>query len=284
MHTYKYTGYLHEIKRYVVQDDIPDGYISVAFSRKLDDGSFEEWKSKRMTGFAMQWYFLNISGHVVDGTPDAMYTTERRNKEFFRMIHILQAGETVDNVWGAVKKVRKDWLGVEQDRAVSYCSYGIVQYKIVGGFLDDLETMLNMTEVTGQENKEGVTGLELELAAEMYIYMVTCPTVVTLAWRQFYTDLFKNFPERFILETLAHLSKTQQGENKSRNIPQDLIASLDSIFHFNVEKTALAMETESTFLTKLKEGKIKKYKAELENCLHKNNCEEIDQLIRSLGR
>ena len=43
------------------------------------------------------------------------------------------------------------------------------------------------------------------------------------------------------------------------------------------------MDTKSSLLTKLEKGQTEKYGKELENCVYKNNCEDIDNIIRDIG-
>lgn len=268
------------MKNYTVSTD---GDMIVEHKRKLDEGSYGEWKNKRMSGFAMRWYFVDHSGQVVNVIADDIYKDEQRNKEFVQIFNILQNAETADNAWQAVKKVRKEWLELQQDRAVSFCSYGMVHHNIIEGFLNDIETLLNITRVSSPEYKGGISKSKLGTAAEMYIYMVTCPTSVTLAWRQFYKDLFTNFSERFILATVAQLSKAEVGENRRRSIPEELITLLDKILDFSFGKIILGLETQAKFQKKIKKGKLTKYSDVLENCFDRNNCQNINQLIRSIG-
>ena len=115
----------------------------------------------------------------------------------------------------------------------------------------------------------------------MYIYVVHCPTPISLVWKEFYSDLFKNFQPRYIVQTLANLSKKQTDLGKKRNIPRDLLLRLDDNFSLQFEKINLVLETESSLLLKLKTGHL--YESEFEKCAKANDCDGLDHIIKELG-
>ena len=72
----------------------------------------------------------------------------------------------------------------------------------------------------------------LNAASEMYVYLSIfggiCQNPNNLPWRKYYAD----FPPRYILQTLADLSKIQVEEKEKIDVPGKLIERLESVFHF----------------------------------------------------
>ena len=101
----------------------------------------------------------------------------------------------------------------------------------------------------------------------MFIFLVFCPPPHNLAWRQFYADLFTNFPPRYILQTLADLSKVNPGGSKNNNIPFDLLTKVDKYFHLEFDKIDLVMDIKAT-----KKAQHKIVKSKFEDCTSGNNC------------
>ena len=84
------------------------------------------------------------------------------------------------------------------------CSHGRYADATVERHVQSVERRLKLTSDTTIHRN--MTMMLLEKAAEVFLYMNTCPDTVK-PWIKFYTDLFQNQPIDTILLTLNRLSK-----------------------------------------------------------------------------
>ena len=122
-----------------------------------------------------------------------------------------------------------------------------------------------------------LSSTNLDTAAEMFIFLVFCPSPLNLAWRHFYTDLFRNFPPRHILQTLADLSKVKFGGSKNRKISLDLLSKFGQYFHLNFDKIDLALHMSST-----NKDQHEQHENKTNDCVSGNNCSH--QRVFDLGK
>ena len=260
-----------------------DQYM-VYFTREIDTKSYARWNRKRMTGFSIAWHLENSTGHRVHIVQHNRYSGQERNNAFVRMVNILHQVFTwnnvsMDNIWEDLKIFRTNWLRLMSEEATKCVKMGMVDNIVFERFLDDETKQLNITEMTEPVYKDDVTDTILDTAAEMFTYLSYCPT----DWAHFYSDLFRNFPPRYILQTLADLRKMQPGGTNGRNIPADLISVLGTYLQLESANIDLASEKAYSAIMKSKTDKLKIFEIELENCVDKAKCENIEHILRSIG-
>ena len=277
------TGYIEETLRFPVAR-----YHVLDFLRNIDNKSYAEWATRRMTGFSVSWHLENSTGHIVDIRPKDKYSGYASNTQYVRIVNILHHALTVNNisvdkVWKDFKAIKVNWQELVKYISSNTCSNQKVDDYIIEMFLNQEEQNLNITGDTGPAFKDDVTESTLSTAVEIYAYLTYCPSQDNLDMIEFYIDLFRNFPPRFILQTLADLSKAETGNTKERNIPADLVSRLDKYLHLDFLKIDLATDTTDNLLTRLDKGQLKKYGIYLEKCADGNNCSEIIQIMKDIG-
>ena len=282
---YRHTGPVNDTLRFPLAS-----VYTMWLDRDLDNASYAEWKTKRMTGFTVSWHLENDTGNKVDIQPSVKYSGFEMNKEFVRMVNILHyalyvKNISVDKMWDSIKLGKIDLIVAEKEKAAAQSSllgvfqtshqgvkaaqcntYQLVDSKIIKQLLDAEEKKLNLTGVRWPVYQDSIRDKTLETAARMYVYIKRCITPADVVLIQFYADLLRNYPTRYILQTLANLSKMKDVERKHKIIPADLIQALGNYFHPEIDIINLATGSGSDLLLKLKTGKI-----------------AINQLFRKIG-
>ena len=268
---YKNTGYVNETLHFLI-----DTEYNVEFFRRMDRATYAEWVTKRNTGFSMAWHVENSTGHRVDIQPWDKYSREEANEVFVSLVNILHQATTVHNmsvakVWEHIRVLNISANDEEQ------CGHNMKEHDVIKRVFKELYRRLNMTIVKGPAYKDYVTDATLDTAALIFVYIMHCPTYnpTGLAWIHFYTDLFQNFPPRYILQTLANLSKKKTSGKNTKNVPADLLQELGNYISFEHEMINLGLTSQK--------GQLKKYGSEFEYCIDENSCDAIDNVFRIIG-
>ena len=291
---FRYTGKENITMRYKVSEIFKDKYgtaLDIGFYRSYSDDNFDKWENKRITGMAVKWYYENEIGKKMNIEGNTSNLSGR--KEYFRntafvtltdiVIHaITEDNVTEEEVWKDAKRFRQEWLKNVQYKAPSMCKNEMVNNDIVWGHIVEQETKYKIT-VNTQMYKEKVTEALLQTTAKIYIFLLNCPDLEMISWNKFYEDLFMNFPARFILQTVMDIYGLHTGEELKRNIHENLLEKLDELFNFDYHKLDMVFDTSSDLKRKLENGKVKRYKNKIRNCLFDLKCEEITKLTNSIG-
>ena len=130
---------------------------------------------------------------------------------------INQAELNLQEKWDLVKKI-KSQMSFEDSCVTVY--YGITAME------NNVRKVLNEMQVLPPDIKlENITRENLKVAAEMFIYLNTCPDP---AWFKFYRDLFEKHSLEFIILTLNRLLKNANKD--SQFIPSTILQRLTSMF------------------------------------------------------
>ena len=91
--------------------------------------------------------------------------------------------------------------------------------------------------------------------------------------------MFRNFPPRFILQTLASLTKHRTADQRKKIIPKALITKLEKYIPFNFEKINLALTSEEILEKEL----LNSFGIDKSNCNKKGSCAQINKIVGDIG-
>ena len=79
--------------------------------------------------------------------------------------------------------------------------------------LSQVSAVEQILQIDPLKQIEDLTNEELQTAAEMFIYLNSCPTKWSKSWSSFYKDLFLTQPTNQIILTLNRMMKTKRSED-----------------------------------------------------------------------
>ena len=239
----------------------------------------------------------------MDIEPHSSYIHTWRNRQFVRLVNIvhyaLNEGNTsVEILWKYAKRFRFDDLKAggcynpDLDMETTFIEKMESKFNISIGFdIGDYyyveyyyDFFVEYEKLVGLINSQ-VTEKTLYQSAKLFVYLANCRKGNKQAWKNLYSDLFRDNPPRIIIQALAVLSKHKihTGGRGTRNIPSDLInipSSLFSRLHkfisFEYEKINFATQT-------LKSDQLTTIGTELQKCMKEAKCDLINEIFRSIG-
>ena len=129
-------------------------------------------------------------------------------KDISRFTNIFQ----LNNIHNVVKIVKS-----QQSLRLSCDSEDILLQD--GGWLVQVEELEKMLQIESSEYiNETLSNEELKTAAEMFLYLVACPSKLLKSWSSFYTDLFLTQPPDQIILTLNRMMKTDTSHDKDAKV------------------------------------------------------------------
>ena len=142
-----------------------------------------------------------------------MYEKLNWNKTIFRFANILKLKSvSIDNIMGAVKAIKaKTSLDLE---CVNYKS--MLQHDVMLSQVKNVEQMLQVESF--ELNNETLTNEELKMAAEMFLYLISCPNLWFKFWFSFYSEFFLAESADQILLTLNRMTKISSPHNRDGKI------------------------------------------------------------------
>ena len=156
-----------------------------------------------------------------------------QNLYFLRFANIFQT-TNIDSgqIWNAVKTVKAETsidLGCDKDGLYVTDSIHVVK---------DVENKLEIQST--EEIFENMTESELRAAAEMFIYLNTCPYTDESkfwfkSWLKFFTDVFATTPQE-ILITFNRLLNNENLQNKEVQIVKKLFERSSSLFSIRYDE------------------------------------------------
>ena len=256
----------------------------------MDQSTFDQWDNRRMTGLTIDWHFEDENGDRVEIVPEKNYVTDNTNVYFIRLTNILYNGITfnsmdVGEMWENVKDYRLGWM--EKEKTLPDCLLNdkiLIGDDIIEDLLSSLENKIIMKEI----NQSQITESLLNSAAEMFMYLVNCPSEEILNKQKYYEDFFLNASPRTIVWTLLNINKLESSQvGKSQvghtRVINKLIEKLDTILHFDIGKLDIAFLAKTGLLSKVDNVQFGRWRKDLQNCLHENRCVEVMNQMKSLG-
>ena len=170
--------------------------------------SIEDLKNiKRVPGFRIEW---NYNG----STPSGRNYSEE-NSNFIKLAKIVQKSNSPAAVWKVVRESRFYWLKEVGSNAYNTCHENMMPGEKVDGIINYIERKegLNISA-----ESEEVSEDNLEVAAEMYIYLLYCSSdndFKLVRWNLFYIDLIENNTLKSVINTLVGIINTSRHDVES---------------------------------------------------------------------
>ena len=130
---------------------------------------------------------------------------------FANVIHVRKERE--EEIWDTIVKIKNDMTFHENCRQVLYTE------DVIENNVAKIENLLN---IELSLTKHNMTCREMTIAAEMFIYLNTCPKA---EWLLFYRDLFKYHSPDYIILTLNRVMKSSS--KKYKDIAWKLLERFD---------------------------------------------------------
>ena len=176
---------------------------AITFDRRMEEDYFKRWKSKRLTGMNISWYY-NTS------VQSQGYFT-KRNENFIRMVNIIQQSDPkqTENIWEFVKEVKSNWtlnVGIYDFEGNERAFGNLIRAIHISNFQRDLETAFHLVNISSEPMDVHITSETLKTASEMFLYLSVYPDSYWLGWMRLYKELLEKFSLRTIITTLAGIS------------------------------------------------------------------------------
>ena len=133
------------------------------------------------------------------------------NQNIFRFANLIKLyNGSIDNILGVVTKIK-----YETPLDMSCDNNNILSSDVRLSLVSAMEQILQIDPLN---QIEALTNEELQTAAEMFIYLNSCPTKWSKSWSSFYKDLFLTQPTNQIILTLNRMMKTEASQDKDGKI------------------------------------------------------------------
>ena len=172
--------------------------------------SIEDLKNiKRVPGFRIEW---NYNG----STPSGRNYSEE-NSNFIKLAKIVQKSSSSEAVWKDVREARFQWVKNVGSKAYNMCYENMMPGKYIA--LDGLINYMERNQgLNISAESEEVSEDNLEVAAEMYIYLLYCSSdndFKLVRWNLFYINLIDNNILKSVINTLVGIINTSRHDVES---------------------------------------------------------------------
>ena len=227
---------------------------------------------KRIPGFRIEWKYNG-------STPSGRNFSEE-NSNFIKLAKIVQKSNSSAAVWKDVREARFQWVKNVGPKAYTLCHENMMPGKYIA-----LDALINYIERNqglniGVDSVAEISEDVLEMAAEMYIYLLYCSSdndFKLVRWNLFYIDLIENYSPKSIINTLVGII----------NIAKHDVGSVEYVLAMTVLENikpffSLALLTEP--LIHIKRNKLldKKYET-LAHCFLDNPGDSDCDFLRTFG-
>ena len=174
--------------------------------------SIEDLKNiERVPGFRIEW---NYNG----STPSGRNYSEE-NSNFIKLAQIVQKSSSSEAVWKDLREARFQWVKNLGSKAYKMCYENQMpgKYIALDGLMNYIERNQGI-DISG--DNEEVSEDTLEVAAEMYIYLIYCSSdndFQLVRWNLFYIDLIENNSLKSIINTLLGIIDNAKEDTESIN-------------------------------------------------------------------
>ena len=169
------------------------------------------------------------------------------NQNIFRFANLIKLyNGSIDNILGVVTKIK-----YETPLDMSCDNNNILSSDVR---LSQVSAVEQILEIDPLNQIEALTDEELQTAAEMFIYLNSCPTKWSKSWSSFYKDLFLTQPTNQIILTLNRMMKTKRSEDGKLRA-EKLMKRTSNLLSLNFERIqSLLPETCRNGSVKVPEG------------------------------
>ena len=118
----------------------------------------------------------------------------------------------------------------------------------------------------------------------MYLYLAICPDMDTFNTQTYYQDFFTNASPRTIVETIMNVNKLDAlNQPWPTSFIEMCIEKFDTILKLEIGILDIAVSTKTGLLSKVDNIRFGRFRKNLQNCLHENECLDIENYLQSLG-
>ena len=200
--------------------------VYVEFTRSLSRLDVDSWNSPRMTGMNVSWYYTSPTVQ-----PDRKYLEKDGNSYYRKIVSLVQhQPQSEDQLWRAARLAK-----MNQD--LDFCSWNLFSSSFDGETSQLLKQTLEHMEIKNisvKNTSQDISDETLELATKIYIYLGNCPQKHWYnwdTWRNFYTDILRDFSIRNFLLTLSRILTTSREKGGMEyELSKRLFGKLSNIF------------------------------------------------------
>ena len=197
------------------------GKIEIKYTRQFPDQDMMEWKFKRNTGFRLRWFYADKYGNKIDMIPDS--GIKKQDKNFYLYYRNLQFIKFV-NIFSQLSNNQKHmmlkiirYLRQEYDRDINVCKEDMLEGAEVENMFQIIQQHFNVTTANEILYKvdDFISNATIVEAGPIFTWMVRCPDLYWIAWREFLKNLFDNYSLKKILMVLFNMRNVAKYKNKA---------------------------------------------------------------------
>ena len=193
-------------------------YHQLKLSRKVSVEKLSQLSRAQIPGIRVSWRYNDSV------TPERNFLGQ--NRHFTQLANIVHESQHSHQLWRLVRESRdKLWLFKREKD----CKKNMfVNEEALGEHLEDIAGGLNVT--ASSTVMAGVSEETLKAAAELYVYLIYCPTDKRKEWRDFYTNLLRKPLKTIILTLSSIMSQKKMMSNFEFNIASKIFTEISSLF------------------------------------------------------
>ena len=237
-------------------------------------------QTERVTGFQLSWFLQN--SHVSDQNTTVTWKPKYQEQHLVRMAEMTKLARiqriNAEEVNNRAFNEKTALIWSEKLLYTSMCSGGQIRPKYYN-LLEGITFGLNIETGDVAKDEDILTGFM------MFSTMIYCSEPVALS--QFLHNLLSTKSPRTIIQaTVNTIQSSHIRETINRKRFNEFYLALDKIFHFQLGKALLA----SVSTSELKNMQARDwpyfthYSQELEDCLNMDRCQEIRDIVNTLGK
>ena len=194
----------------------PSHYLKL--SRKVSVEKLPELSRARIPGMRVTWRYNNTV------TPERNFLV--KNEQFTRLANIVHQSQHSHHLWGLVRDSRDKLWRVKREKDCKKNMF--VNEELLGENIEEIGGGLNLT--VSSAVLDDLTEETLSAAAELYIYLIYCPTDKMKEWQDFYRDLLTRPLKTIILTLSSIMSKKRMMSNSEFNLASKIFTKISSAF------------------------------------------------------
>ena len=119
----------------------------------------------------------------------------------------------------------------------------------------------------------------------MFIYLANELNGKTIPRMNSYDEFFKNAPTREIVEAILNINIHDHGGSEQWTNPTSnyLIEKIDKALNLNLGILDIIFSSEASLLKRSSSTYLKRFRAEMMDCLSKSRCKKLSKLMDTLG-